>query len=610
MEYHLENIIVEEYITEGIIAIDSQGTILKYNRKAKEIFGLTGEYDYVHGPGSIREGDLVIFADTNLGADDGEMDAATLKQYGIDSKGYAECKGKGLLYIGIKGRGPIDYCMIDEHQKEKVVALSQTVDGLTVACRIDYKQKMTAIEVGDKTFEVDYLMDISNLVLVRNGNVIFYQRKGYSTRQESLKDILAGKPFIGKEGSYDIPVIGRNILEYHIQSKAISSFLAVASGKMNYMEANELIGINGYFVMGRVRPIDSGGERVGAILIIEDISTLIKSRKERDEALSELEKLKRFTPVDFFPEIDGVSLAINETKRLAAKAAASDANVMILGESGTGKSHIAREIHQKSTRADNPFIEINCSSIPSELIESELFGYAPGAFTSASNSGKKGLFEMADTGTIFMDEIGDIPLSMQSKLLLFVQNRKFYKVGGSREITVDIRIITATNKELETEVREKRFREDLFYRFHVLPIYIEPLRNRREDLGILIDRIMDAKNRSMSGDKTLSSGARRVLMEHDYPGNIREMENIIERAFVLCDGNIIYDEHLMLGHLTEKNHLTEESGQAKLCDLLKEYEHRLIVERLEAFGDNHKETYESLGIGKTSFYEKLKKFNG
>ena len=242
---------------------------------------------------------------------------------------------------------------------------------------------------------------------------------------------------------------------------------------------------------------------------------------------------------------------------LIPKAASSKANVLITGESGTGKELVARAIHRNSPRNQGPFITINCGGVPEQLLESELFGYTKGSFTGAVTD-KIGLFEAAHRGTIFLDEIGDLPLSLQVKLLRIVQEKSFKPVGGTQEISVDVRIISATNINLEENVIKGEFREDLFYRLNVIQIRIPPLRERKMDIPILAQHFLGKYSQESGKEiRTISSYALKVLLDYSFPGNVRELENIVERSVALEASNIILPESLTLSRYKKEKHKSE-----------------------------------------------------
>jgi DNA-binding NtrC family response regulator len=246
------------------------------------------------------------------------------------------------------------------------------------------------------------------------------------------------------------------------------------------------------------------------------------------------------------PRFLGEDPALKETLLSIQRAAASDATVLLLGESGTGKELMSRALHQLSARAKGPFVAINCAAIPEPLLENELFGHEKGAFTGAA-SRKVGRAELAHKGTLFLDEIGDLPLALQSKILRLVQERQFERVGGVQTLTVDVRVVAATNRDLRDLVARKEFREDLYFRLSVFPVEIPPLRRRRGDIVPLAEAFLHGYAREMGRrELRLSDTAKRALLDHPWPGNVRELQNAIERAAILCDGPLIEPGHLRL----------------------------------------------------------------
>ena len=283
---------------------------------------------------------------------------------------------------------------------------------------------------------------------------------------------------------------------------------------------------------------------------------------------------------------------------MAYKASKNKFNVIITGESGTGKSKIARAIHMAGNPT-TPFVEVNCNAIAPSLFESELFGYVSGAFTGARSEGRKGFFEEANGGTIFLDEIGEIPLDIQVKLLQVLQNRMIYRVGSSKPIKIDIRVIAATNRNLEEEVKVGRFRQDLYYRINVFPINIPPLRERKQDIYPMIKTILAKTSRYYGTElKQFSGAALKKIIEYDWPGNVRELENSIERAVALCESTIIYEEYL---------NIESSDGPKTLKERLFKEEQKIIETCLTKHNGKKNEVMKELDLSKTSFYDKLRK---
>ncbi|MCX5840584.1 MAG: sigma-54 dependent transcriptional regulator [Deltaproteobacteria bacterium] len=294
---------------------------------------------------------------------------------------------------------------------------------------------------------------------------------------------------------------------------------------------------------------------------------------------------------------------------MAGRVAASRTTVLLQGESGTGKELLARLIHHLSPRAAKPIIAVNCSALHENLLESELFGHEKGAFTGASTR-RIGRFEEADGETLFLDEIGDLSASVQVKLLRFLQEREFQRVGGNQTIHSDVRIISATNRDLEARVKEGLFREDLFYRLNVVTMAIPPLKERKEDIHALIDhflkRYADENGKDMEG---ISSEAQDLLLKYDYPGNVRELENIIERAVVICRDSVISVEDLPFREDMGVAGEGHKDGEGMLRGSMEELERKLILDAMEKTGDHQTKAADLLGISERMLRYKLKKYN-
>ncbi|AVX21885.1 sigma54 specific transcriptional regulator, Fis family [Carboxydocella sporoproducens DSM 16521] len=321
-----------------------------------------------------------------------------------------------------------------------------------------------------------------------------------------------------------------------------------------------------------------------------------------------LRNLDRAKPMLSLERILGDLPEVAHIKALSERAAQSDSTILITGESGVGKEVLAQAIHYLSPRANGPFIAINCAALPEMLLESELFGYEEGAFTGARKGGKPGKFELANGGTLLLDEIGDLPLTMQAKLLRVLQERVIERVGGTKSIKVDIRIIAATNQDLKKMVAEGRFRADLYYRLNVIGIHIPPLRDRIKDLPRLIDIIGEKLYREKGiTPKVIAKETLDLLMTYHWPGNIRELENVLERSMYLAEGSVVRPEHLP-SYLFEKD-LPKRRVQIKpLKDAVRELEKELIEAALAEAGGNKVLASELLGIPRATLYLRLKEF--
>jgi DNA-binding NtrC family response regulator len=312
-------------------------------------------------------------------------------------------------------------------------------------------------------------------------------------------------------------------------------------------------------------------------------------------------------------EIIGESKSFKELLMLAAKAAQSDSPILIQGETGTGKEVLAKYIHSISPRSSKPIVTLNCASLPDTLFESELFGHEKGSFTDAKQT-KPGLVEIANEGSLFLDEIGELSLSIQPKLLRFLETGEFRRVGGLNNRKSNVRLIAATNKNLINEVKEKRFREDLFFRLNVIPLTIPPLRNRKEDIIPLAEYFLRQKNKTRK-PKFLSDEAKEFLLNYNFPGNVRELEHLIERSLIFCDGEIIYPKHfnLNLSTVFYKTEIEEEVNRTagkSLNELSAEELEKIHIKSvLDANNWNREQSARILGISLKTLYTKIKKYN-
>lgn len=334
----------------------------------------------------------------------------------------------------------------------------------------------------------------------------------------------------------------------------------------------------------------------------------VRNALERHRLLREVHHLrKQIREQRGFGTIVGTSLPIQRLAGMVSRVAAADATVLIEGESGTGKELVARAIHAESARASHPFVGINCAALPETLLESELFGHVKGAFTGAV-AAKKGLFEEASQGTLFLDEIGDTPPPIQAKLLRVLQEREIRRVGSTSPIRIDVRLLAATNRRLEDLVREGRFREDLYYRLNVVALRIPPLRERREDIPLLAAHFLtrSAKRHSRTVP-TLSPEAMALLLDHHWPGNVREMENAIERAVLLAETDTIFPGDLPPSLQGASG--GGETGEATLKPRrLEDVEREHILRTLDGYAWNQARAAEALGIGRNTLWRKLKDY--
>ncbi|MBN1828222.1 MAG: sigma-54-dependent Fis family transcriptional regulator [Deltaproteobacteria bacterium] len=326
-----------------------------------------------------------------------------------------------------------------------------------------------------------------------------------------------------------------------------------------------------------------------------------------------LEEENRFLRTKFKHEheITGNSKAIAELREMISIIAPTNAWILIMGENGTGKEVVARSIHRQSRRANRSFVEVNCAAIPEELIESELFGHEKGAFTGATAK-KRGKFDLANQGTLFLDEVADMSLKAQAKILRILQEKKFERVGGTKYIETDVRVLAATNKDLEEEMGKGLFRQDLYYRLNVIPLVVPPLRERKEDIAVLTEKfVKEYSLKEGDQEKEIAPDAIDLLMEHDWPGNVRELKNIIERLLIMTTGNIIIAADippLMKGNPVRREAQTIASGESYRI-AKKQFEKEFLVEKLAENDWNISKTADAIGLERTNLHRKIKSYN-
>lgn len=379
---------------------------------------------------------------------------------------------------------------------------------------IKYSDEVVSLESGInstykklsiKNEELDSIINLSNI-----GMVLISTKGEIIICNDSLKRIL--------DIEYD--VVGKNIHE--LESKNIVDIFTIDEASDEVIKfKNKYINVNKY-------TIDSFGKNTGIYFCIQEITYIKKLEQNLSKKLRDKGQIARYN----FEDIKTNSISLTNTKELAKKISKSDYTVLITGESGTGKELMAQSIHNESLRRNQPFIAINCAAMPENLLESELFGYEEGAFTGALKGGKKGLFEQAHNGTIFLDEIGDMPMYLQTKLLRVIQENQVMRVGGESIIDIDVRIIAATNRNLLSMIECEKFRSDLYYRINVLPISIPPLRERREDIIMMLKYFMKRKIE-------ISEDVKRVMESYDWPGNIRELKNTAMYIDIMSSGDMV-----------------------------------------------------------------------
>ena len=404
-------------------------------------------------------------------------------------------------------------------------------------------------------------------------------------------------------------LMGRNLYDIEPQAKLLRVMEDGGGRDNDEVEYIKSLNIDS---VGLAFPLyDSRKEKVGACAIFKDVTHVVeltrklqKSKEMVQYLASQLEASE--LPISFQSYISQ-NKDLQKTLSLAAKVANTNCTILIQGESGVGKEVMAKCIHNASSRKERPMIKVNCASIPENLLESELFGYEEGAFTGARKGGKLGKFELANKGTILLDEIGDMSLTMQSKLLRVLQEKELERVGGTKTIKLDVRVIAATNRNLEEMFEKNEFRSDLYYRLHVVPIHIPALRYRREDIMPLVRYFIERNGGDESTD--LTPGAARMLEEYGWPGNVRELQNVIEYVMIVKTGDILeikdFPQYLR-GDGAEDG--PAEDGPCRLKDAVERLEKSMMQRALKRNNENKSMAINELGLSRRSFYEKLEKY--
>jgi len=474
------------------------------------------------------------------------------------------------------------------------------IGGIKRTCIIFHKKSVYKRFIEYLDDEIEYALLLKTVMETTDDAIVYVDKNGY------IK--LFTQAYANYLGIKIEDAIGKHVTEVIENTRM---HIVVETGITEYEDVQK---IKGKKMIATRIPVFVNGEVVGAVgkVLFKDINELKYLYKKVSKIEKELKLYKNEfnmanRPKYNLKDIIGESKEILRLKEFTKKIAKSNSNVLILGESGTGKELFAHAIHNNSSRAKYPFIKVNCGAIPYELLESELFGYEEGSFTGAKRGGKIGKIKAADGGTIFLDEIGDLPLSMQVKLLRFIQDKEIEKIGSIHSEEVDVRIVAATNKNLEEMINMGLFRLDLYYRLSVVTLRIPPLRGRKEDIPILskylIDKISKKNNIKVDG---ISEDALEYLKKYDWPGNVRELENIIERAVNVLDGETIITSK----HLPSKiRGIMKNKVVRELKEVIEEAERQAIIDSLIICKGNRTLAAETLGISRTSLYEKMAKYN-
>ncbi len=480
----------------------------------------------------------------------------------------------------------LDFIVVDNitlkilnYYKSELEKQNQTLSQLKA-----YKEReVDAFSIGDSISD--------GICLVDNKGVVLAINKGYTIITDIDEKEIVGKKI--KDGFYCDVVVNMVIK----QKKKVSTLSTISS--------------NGKKVLITGTPFfDDKGNITQIFTVMRDLTEIIKLKDKIEK--TEKKNEKYLTELKYFRDkyvnsvnLIGESAKLNEIKELINYVAKTDATILITGETGSGKEIVAKEIHEKSIRKDFPYLKVNCAAIPETLIESELFGYEKGAFTGAQNKEKLGVFETANGGTILLDEIGEMPLNMQSKLLRVLQEREVTRLGGTKCIKLDVRVIASTNQDLMELVEKGKFREDLFYRLNVVPIEIPPLRERKGDIMLLAYNFLEKNNSKYTKEKSFDKRSIEALESYNWPGNVRELQNIIERLVVVDDDKYITHDDVIkiLGRNNNFDYIKNKSLKEAVYSL----EKKMIEDALRDYKSTYKAA-KALGVSQPTVFRKATAF--
>ena len=459
---------------------------------------------------------------------------------------------------------------------------------------------MSKITIGD--FDGEELKELLNyyygnvFVIDGNGVLLYVNKSAAQSLGLTVEELIGSTCYEMQENGYYDKSVAMEALE--TKKNTISRY-STKTGLNIICCANPILDEEGNVSRVVVYSQD--------MAMLKDIMQEIEHEKQKNRHIQQT--LSYLQEKMACQNIVSASESMDNLFKILLNIAPTDSTVMIYGESGTGKELFANAIHYASARWHRPLIKINCAAIPDELFESELFGYSEGAFTGAKKGGKKGKIFLANGGTLFLDEIGDLPLNMQAKLLRVLQEREIEVLGGEKSIPIDIRVITATNKNLLDEVKNNHFRSDLYYRINVIQIRLPALRERPEDIMVYAEKFLQEINLEYNTHVGLSARAKKVLEEYSWPGNVRELRNIIERAYTLSGGNNLITENNLPVNMLDRNRLKSRSEGQSLGFMLGEFEKEIIADTLVKNSYNIRKTAMELDISRSTLYSKMAQYS-
>jgi transcriptional regulator with PAS, ATPase and Fis domain len=457
---------------------------------------------------------------------------------------------------------------------------------------------------------MDMSPDIAKLIIDHLDGVVITDPQGrYVYVNEAWSEMMGGIRLDDIKGKFVRDMIPETKIDFVLQSKKpVTGHVVISKGPTKTELFSTYIPIikDGELVAGFIHVIIRGMK--GAVDFSSKVNSMLNQIEYYQEELRKIRGAKY--SID---NIIGNSLEIKQMKDIIINAARSNSTVLIEGETGSGKELVAHSIHDLSMRSSGPFVKVNCAAIPIELLESEFFGYDDGAFTGAKKGGKEGRFEMANGGSLFFDEINQMPLVLQPKLLRALQEREIERVGGRGSIPINARIIAASNVPLDKIVKEDKFRSDLFYRLNVIKIVIPPLRKRKEDIPLIVDSLLEKLNFELGMSvPSISDEAKSKLMEYNWPGNIRELQNVVERAMNMSWGETLEWKHFSDYFENKRLHKYSKIGQNNgflIKDMKEKLEKETIIKALNSCKNNKTQAANMLGISRTLLYRKMEKYD-
>lgn len=577
---------------DNSMIVSGSGRIIHLGEQMLNYIELNREQPVAYPAAGVERDDLVLFVSRCL-----EEDGADFSRIGIESVQ----RGMGALFLGAFDNPeiqPIEKCGQGLFGTGSTLLLDTFFSGRDVMVTWEENETLRVRLAGQEVL-CTLSQGADQMIVMGEGGIRYFRRDEPDSRLDSCGEILQGRPW---HSYVDRGRVVNMTLKDLFSPELIRAFWQIGQGEIKTL-------------WNKGKPLSLRYRRTMLWGLdchqysIADQSDILRYMNRESELYLKLKQAQaeqhreKMMATTF--HLWGSDSGLADVRLLLQKASGTGVTVLLTGESGTGKTFLAREIHKNSRRCGQEFIHVNCAAIPYQLIESELFGYEDGAFTGAKRGGRKGYFELADGGTIFLDEITEMPLSLQGKLLEVIQNRTFYRVGGMEKISVNVRLIAATNRDLKEQVAAREFREDLYYRINVFPIELPPLRRRKGAILSIVTEILPGICEKVELEPLIiSPQALNKMNGYNWPGNIRELENVLEKAAILCDGKVILPADIVL----PEEESFEERGTT-LKERREQEEKKAILEALERFKGDKTKAAGFLDVGRSNLFDKIKKYN-